>query len=192
MAHGQATALGRPAGAWLLATDRLRLAPLSVADAPDLAAMTDHPAITDVISFLPAPFTQADAEALAARNDGGTDLFLGGRLADESRLLVVVAGLHLRGEAEIELGYWVHPHHHGRGLAREAAGAALAAARRLLPARRPYAECLPANRRSWRVLQSLGFDAAVTTAAPRRPGRRRLDWTPGLHAGSNGRRSGPC
>ena len=182
------TALGLPAEYWRLATDRLGLAPLDPGDAVDLVSMTDHPAITDVLTFLPAPFTVADAESLIDLQADGTDLFLGGRLGDGT--LVVIVGLHFRGPVDLEVGYWVHPHYHGQGLAQEAAQAALMAATRLVPHRQPFAECRPDNQRSWRILLSLGFVDGGGRAPARRPGRQRLEWSPGLHAGRNGRRSG--
>lgn len=190
MVSDTATALGLPAADWCLTTERMRLTPLRPDDAADVVSMTDHPSITDVITFLPAPFTVADADALIDMQADGTDLFLGGRLGAD--ILAVIVGLHFRGSVDLELGYWVHPHHHGQRLAQEAARAALSAASRLLPSRHLFAECRPDNRRSWRILESLGFVPGGTRAAARRPGRQRFDWSPGLHGGHNDRRSGRC
>lgn len=44
-----------------LETERLILAPLSKADADAVTALTNDPAITEVINFLPTPFTRSDA-----------------------------------------------------------------------------------------------------------------------------------
>ncbi len=192
MGSDAARFLGLPAGKWCLTTDRLRLAPLTADDAGDLASMTDHRSITDVITFLPVPFTTADALDLIGQQAAGTDLYLGGRIRDGEGTLVVVVGLHFRGDVDLELGYWVHPGHHGQGLAREASEAALSAATDLLPDRHLFAECRPDNQRSWRVLLSLGFVPDGDDRPAHRPGRRRLSWAPSLHAGHNGRRSEEC
>jgi hypothetical protein len=56
-------------------TERLRLRPLGPEDASAFRAMTDEPAITDAIEFLPTPFELEDAHQLIASNGGGRDCF---------------------------------------------------------------------------------------------------------------------
>ena len=46
------------------ATERLRIAPLVQADAEAVRALTDDPAITGVVDFLPTPFTLDHARRL--------------------------------------------------------------------------------------------------------------------------------
>lgn len=152
-------------------TERFRLRPLADGDAPALRAVTDDPSITTVIPFLPTPFTTSDAQALIASAAGETDRFVGAFHRSDDRLGGVV-GVHLRGEHELEIGYWIGAAFHGRGYATEAAGATIHVVRRVLPARRIVAECLPGNTVSWRVLEKLGFQPSGGDGT--RPGRKLL------------------
>ena len=154
-----------------LETDRLRLKSLERGDGAALQAMTDHPLITDAIHFLPVPFTVADAERLITGAGDGRDRFIGAwRTGDPG--MVAVVGTHLRGDDEVEVGYWVRADCHGRGYATEAVAAAIATLRDRFPKRRIIAECRPENNASWHVLDKLGF--RPTGEAGRRPGRRHL------------------
>lgn len=128
-------------------TARLIVAPLTEADAADLVAITDHPAIIDRIDFLPAPFGIDQARALIAADPGFNGIWRA-----EDRRLVGVAGAHERGDA-IEIGYWIGPAYQRNGYAREAV-VALIASRSDMPI---FAECDPDNVVSWRFLLSLGF-----------------------------------
>ena len=152
-----------------LATARLRLLPLEVADAPALHAMTDDPRIIEAIDFLSHPFTEADAAALLAGRGDGRDRFIG---IWRGARMVGVVGAHLHEPAEIEIGYWIAAACHGQGYATEAATAVIARLRRDFPDRALIAECRPDNRASWRVLEKLGF--RPTGEAGSRPGRARL------------------
>ena len=158
------------AGFPVLATARLRLKPLTAADAPELRAITDDAAIIASIDFLRAPFTLADAEALIHGAGDGRDCFIGVR---HGEALIGVVGAHLHADGRIEFGYWLGSAWHGRGFATEAAAAVIAALRGRFPGRRIVAECHPANRASWRVLEKLGLRA--TGAAGQRSGRRVLE-----------------
>jgi hypothetical protein len=94
-------------------TARLSIAALRPEDAQDLRRLTDDPAITAAVDFLPAPFTLQDAEDLIRSGARGQDRFLGAwsRVADGEpasvRALVGVVGTHLRGAGVIEIGYWI-------------------------------------------------------------------------------------
>ena len=147
---------------------RLRLAALEPSDADEVQRLTDEPAITSAIDFLPEPFTQADSQALIATQNNGLTCFLGVRLRADD-VLVVVCGAHLRGCDTVEIGYWVGSRHQGRGIAFEAASALIAALGDLRPDRRVYAECRPANTKSWRVLAKLGLRSSGEPGV--RPGR---------------------
>jgi RimJ/RimL family protein N-acetyltransferase len=157
-----------------LETERLRLAPLTMADAEALRALTDDPAIIGAISFLHAPFALEDAEALIAMNSNGRDLFRGIRRREDGALMGVV-GAHKRG-AEIEIGYWIGTRFHGQGYASEAARAVLDRIRAEQPDATVVAECQRDNLTSWRVLEKLGFHSTGGPGA--RPGRLRLEWRP--------------
>ena len=152
-------------------TKRLRLAPLRGDDAETLRRLTDDPAITGSVHFLPAPFTLADAKALIRCADSGRDCFLGAWSRD-SETLIGVVGVHLRGEREIEVGYWIGSAFHGQGFATEAALGVITVLRRQFPDQEVIAECRRANAASWRVLERIGFRPAGS--AGQRPGRERL------------------
>jgi RimJ/RimL family protein N-acetyltransferase len=154
-----------------ISAPRLRLRPLTAEAAPALAALTDDPAIAGAIPFLADPFTIADAQALIAERDGGRDCFLGAWRRDDDRLVGVV-GTHLRGEAQIEIGYWFGAGFHGKGYASEAVAAVTTKLRERFRDREIIAECRPENCASWRVLEKAGFRA--TGAAGTRAGRMLL------------------
>ena len=160
-------------------TERLAIAPLAPADAAALHRLTDDPAITGAIDFLPDPFTLADAEALIAGGRHGRDRFLGAWLRKDGtregtreRTLAGVVGAHLRGPGAIEIGYWIGGAARGRGFGAEAVGGVLALLRRRFPRRTIVAECRPGNVASWGLLHKLGF--RETGAEGHRPGRRQL------------------
>ena len=152
-------------------TRRLRLTPLRHEDAEALRLLTDDPAIAGSIHFLPAPFTPADAEALIRCRDSGRDCFLGAWKRG-SEALVGVVGAHLRGENQIEVGYWIGSAFHKQGYATEAALGVITVLRRRFPEREVIAECRRANAASWRVLEKLGF--RLTGEAGQRLGRELL------------------
>lgn len=152
-------------------TARLRLRPLTRADAADFQGMTDEPSITTVVHFLPSPFTREDAEALLRSAGDGADCFWGIWPRTGGALLGTV-GTHLHGENEIEIGYWFAAAARGQGFALEAVQAVTAALKAAFPARRIIAECRPENTASWRLLTRLGFQP--TSTAGDRPGRMRL------------------
>ncbi len=170
--------LGRPRDSLIdlprLETARLTLSGLSPEDAPALARLTDDPAITGAIDFLPSPFTLEDAKGLIHGGSRERDRFLGIRRRAEGRdtELVGVAGAHLRGEGLIEIGYWIGGAARGQGLAFEAVSALAAVLMRRFPARTLVAECRPANTASWGLLRKLGFEE--TGEDGHRPGRKLL------------------
>jgi RimJ/RimL family protein N-acetyltransferase len=133
-----------------------RLRPLGADAAEELRRVTADPAVTAVIPFLPEPFGLDQARALLARQADGRDLYLGIRDAARDALLGVV-GVHLRGAAEVEIGYWLPGRHHGRGIASVAVSAAAAAYAVAFPDRQLIAECRPDNAASRRVLAKAGF-----------------------------------
>ncbi|MBP1183266.1 GNAT family N-acetyltransferase [Methylobacterium sp. PvR107] len=163
-------------------TARLSVAALRLEDAQALRRLTDDPAITAAVDFLPAPFTLQDAEDLIRSGTRGQDRFLGawtresgGTGAQQSsagRDLVGVVGTHLRGAGVIEIGYWIGGAARGRGYAFEAVSAVIAFLGGRFPARSVVAECRPANIASWGLLEKLGFQDSGEEG--HRPGRRLL------------------
>lgn len=159
------------AGLPALGTERLRIAQLVPGDAEAVRDLTDDPAITGAIDFLPQPFTLADAEGLVRSGAHGRDVFLGARERTTSGLVGVV-GAHLRAERSVEIGFWIGGAARGRGYASEAVAAVVALLGRRLPRRAIVAECRPENVASWGLLRTLGF--RDTGEEGHRPGRRVL------------------
>jgi RimJ/RimL family protein N-acetyltransferase len=154
-----------------ITTERLSLRALQLSDAGIFREMTDEPAITGVIDFLPAPFTLLDAEKLIKGNGDGKDCFWGVWLR-ESGALIGAVGTHLHAADELEIGYWFASAARGRGIGAEAAGAVVRAVNAAFPGRRIVAECRPQNEASWRLLEKIGFQADGTDGV--RAGRKRL------------------
>ncbi|WP_311275192.1 GNAT family N-acetyltransferase [Methylobacterium sp. WCS2018Hpa-22] len=149
------------------ATGRLRIAPLVQADAEAVRALTDDPAITGVVDFLPTPFTLDHARRLIGSGKPVKDCFLGAK-ADGA--LVAVIGVHLRGEHAVEIGYWVGGAARGRGYGSEAVAGVVAILRKRFPHRFIVAECRPENAASRGLLLKTGF--RDTGDEGHRPGRR--------------------
>jgi RimJ/RimL family protein N-acetyltransferase len=84
---------------------------------------------------------------------------------DDSTVLGA-AGLHPRldGNAR-EIGYWIHVAHVGRGLATEAAGALTRVGFELVGLDRVEIHCGPANPRSARIAEKLGYKHEATLRA---------------------------
>ena len=151
-----------------VATARLRIAPLIAADAEAVRTLTDDPAITGAVDFLPEPFTLKDARRLIGSEKAIADRFLGVR--DASGALVGIVGTHLRGEQAVEIGYWIGGAFRGQGFGAEAVAGIVALLRRRFPHRLIVAECRPENTASCGLLRKAGF--RDTGDEGHRPGRR--------------------
>lgn len=159
-------------------TARLRVAPLVPGDAEAVRALTDDPAITGAIDFLPDPFTLQAARQLIGPAKVKTDCFLGAKIRDAAAdgALVAIVGLHLRGDHAVELGYWVGGSARGRGYGAEAVTAAIGLLRQRFPHRFVVAECRPENAASRGLLLKVGF--RDTGDEGHRPGRRIFSYEP--------------
>jgi RimJ/RimL family protein N-acetyltransferase len=81
--------------------------------------------------------------------------------------IIGCCGLHNRiGIGALEIGYWVHLDHTGRGVATAAAGALAGAALRLDSVGRVEIRCDAANRRSAAIPPKLGFRLDRTESRP--------------------------
>ncbi|MCJ2087089.1 GNAT family N-acetyltransferase [Methylobacterium sp. E-005] len=164
----------------VIETARLSITALRREDAEALRRLTDDPAITAAVDFLPTPFTLQDAQDLIQSGRRGQDRFLGAWIrgaAGETRGcdlagLVGVVGTHLRGAGVIEIGYWIGGAARGRGFAFEAVSAIIGLLAGRFPDRTIVAECRPGNVASWGLLEKLGF--RDTGEEGHRPGRRLL------------------
>ena len=166
-----------------LETARLSIIGLAPGDARSLRRLTDDPAITEAVDFLPTPFTLRDAEDLIRRGlQARGDRFLGAWTrrdptgTEPEGTLVGVVGTHLRGPGAIEIGYWIGGAGRGQGFATEAVSAIIGLLARRFPARTIVAECRPGNVASWGLLRKLGF--RDTGEEGHRPGRRLLRHEP--------------
>lgn len=84
-------------------------------------------------------------------------------LVDEHDAVVGGSGLHPRlGPGALEIGYWIHVDHSGRGLGTELARAATAAGFAVPGVERIRIQCASANRRSARIPEKLGYELAET------------------------------
>lgn len=161
------------AGLPAIDTARLSIAPLAVRDVAAVQALTDDPAITGAVDFLPERFGIEDAAHLVNGARRGRDVFLGVRERDQSALIGIV-GTHMRSVEAIEIGYWIGGSARGRGYGAEAVGAVVAYLAKRYPRRLLVAECRPENTASWGLLRKLGF--RETGDEGHRPGRRLMIW----------------
>ena len=151
-------------------TARLQLVRLTPADAESLQTLTNDPAITGSVHFLPATFELADAYELIART-GAQEAFLG-IVEYQCKALAGIFGAHLQEGNRIEIGYWIGRDYQGRGYAAEAATAMISVLCGTFPGHRIVAECRRENHASWKTLQKLGFQSSGVMG--KRPGRELL------------------
>lgn len=163
------TLLGMPT----IETMRLRISPLAPDEAAQVRSLTDDPAVTGAVDFLPDRFGMEDAQGLIASGRHGRDVFLGAREC-ESGTLIGIVGTHLRTEQAVEIGYWIGGAARGRGYGTEAVGAVIALVANRFPHRLIVAECRLANTASAGLLRKLGFED--TGDEGHRPGRKVFVW----------------
>ena len=144
-------------------TQRLRLRPLGPHDGDALHAMESRDDVTRWLYYDPrTPEQSADAlQRRAARTHlahEGDALELGIELG-ASGDLVGTATLMYRSEGhrQGEIGFVLHPEHHGRGYAREAATEMLRLGFEELGLHRIVGRCEPRNDASARLLERLGM-----------------------------------
>ena len=165
----------------IVVTERLMLRPWTVADAPLLKSAIDEnlahlqawmpwamdePSPLDVIEQRITKF----AADFAAGTDGIYAIFT----RDETFALGGT-GLHGRVEGGLEIGYWIHQAHCGRGYATEAAAGLTAAAFGIPAVEQVQIRCDPANALSSAIPRRLGFrhietligDTVTPQGAPR-------------------------
>lgn len=139
-------------------TPRLLLRPGWREDAPAVFAAVADEAIVRNLAQVPWPYRLEDAERwLAGPKDAAWPsclIFVRG--GDRPRLAGCV-GLHPDETGAPELGYWIARPFWGRGIATEAAGAMVAAARHSLRLPRLVSGHFTDNPTSGRVLEKLGF-----------------------------------
>jgi RimJ/RimL family protein N-acetyltransferase len=157
----------------VIETGRLAIAPLHADMAEEVRRLTDDPAVTSAVDFLPERFALSDARGLIRAASTGRDVFLG-LVEREDRSLVGICGAHLRALEAIEIGYWIGGAARGQGYGAEGVGAVVAALAGAYPRRAIVAECRPENVASWQMLHKLGF--RPTGDSGKRPGRQLMVW----------------
>lgn len=137
-----------------ITTDRLLLTAPTLAHVPDIARLANNARIHDVMSRLPFPYTEADAQFFIEQVVTSPDERCYAIL--ENGVFMGVTGLRFEAGALPELGYWLGEEFWGRGYASEAAQAVVAAAKAAgIPALRSRA--LLTNTPSHNVLRKAGF-----------------------------------
>ncbi|MBP6626672.1 MAG: GNAT family N-acetyltransferase [Arenimonas sp.] len=144
----------------VLESDRIRLRPLRMDDAPDVFAMYSDPDVTRYWSF--SAWTQpAQADAwLAERIGWGPPSVYGWAMANrgDDRFIGTTALFALSGPTHrAELGYSLMPSLQGQGLATEAVRRALDFGFDTLGLERVEADVDPRNLASCRLAERLGF-----------------------------------
>ncbi len=107
-----------------LIANRIELRPCTAADIPGLMEGLNDWQVAQWLPTLPFPYTEADARAFVAHSAQAThpDAFAVVHRTEEQFLGVL--GLTRTGDVA-ELGYWLLPKFHGRGLMAEAVALAL-------------------------------------------------------------------
>jgi RimJ/RimL family protein N-acetyltransferase len=144
-----------------LKTERLRLRPLAIADAPDIRKLAGAQEIADTTLLIPHPYP-----------DGAAEIFINGVARDwaekksavfaitlaESGQLCGTIGLVLEPKhCRAEMGYWVGVPFWGKGICTEAARRLLAFGFGELNLNKIHAHHFTRNPASGRVLQKLGM-----------------------------------
>lgn len=140
-------------------TERLAVRQLQIQDAPELARISDTPAVSQWMAFMEGGFPLEKAQALIAAQNDTREYFFSVRLPDET--LIGAIGVIDHPDGTIEVGYWVGVDHQGKGYASEALRGTLdqiAADPELAP-RQVSAETRPDNTASIRLLTKTGFHA---------------------------------
>ncbi|GGQ59464.1 GNAT family N-acetyltransferase [Kitasatospora griseola] len=131
--------------------------------------------------------TLPESEQLSVRGeqvwDEGTDFMYLLGLDAEPDVVIGGFGLHGRiGQGALEIGYWVHREHVGRGLATAAARALTGAALALPGITRAEIHCDESNAASAAVPRKLGYTLdRIDSAAPTAPAEtgRKMIWVTG-------------
>jgi [ribosomal protein S5]-alanine N-acetyltransferase len=138
-------------------TERLAIRQLELQDGPELARISDVPAVSQWMAFMEGGFPLEKAEALIASQDDTKEYFFAVRLRDGT--LTGAMGVIDHPDGTIEVGYWFAVDYQGKGYASEALRATLdqISADPLLASRPVFAETRPDNAASIRLLTKAGF-----------------------------------
>jgi [ribosomal protein S5]-alanine N-acetyltransferase len=149
----------------VLESPRLTLRPLSEADADSIAALANDWDVTKYMIVLPYPYEPKHAiEWIKRHADGleaGREIHWGitrrGNDGSPGELLGVI-GVHLESpHHRASFGYWLGKRHWGHGFATEAAQAVVRYVFDVLRLNRLWAEHMPDNPASGRILKKIGM-----------------------------------
>ncbi len=146
----------------ILETARLRLRPMVVADASEVARLAGRREIADTMISIPHPFSEAQARDWIARQlsteEPPPHLILAINRRQDPGLIGAVALRDINYEhGQAELGFWIAVDLWGRGFAAEAAGAVVHHAFTALGLNRVCAHHMVRNPASGRVLARIGM-----------------------------------
>ncbi len=141
------------------ATERLAIRQLELRDAPELARISDVPAVSQWMAFMEGGFPLEKTEALISSQNDTKEYFFAVRLPDGT--LIGAMGVIDHPDGTIEVGYWFGIDSQGKGYASEALRATLDQITTYpgLAHRSIFAECRPDNAASIRLLTKVGFYA---------------------------------
>jgi RimJ/RimL family protein N-acetyltransferase len=148
----------------VLRTPRLVLAPLEAADSGELWSFVSDPDLPRFMMW-EAHRDRSETEAFIARTVAGRaeghqvawGIREDGQLRGTIGLHDITANLAVWRVDRAELGYWIAPAHHGRGLATEAGAAVLRFAFASVGLHKVTVGCISENVGSRRVIEKLGF-----------------------------------
>ena len=142
----------------VLNTERLILREPQRSDAPYLASLANNIKVASMMTGMPHPYTQGDAETFICRTaepdhtgctyavtDKQTGNFLG------------CAGLSVDRGGQLQLGFWLGEPHWGKGYATEATHALVDRAFQSFDIERLHTRCRVSNKPSRRVIEKCGF-----------------------------------
>jgi RimJ/RimL family protein N-acetyltransferase len=144
-----------------LTTERLRLRPFTLADAPDVQRLAGDRDIAATTAAIPHPYEAGMAEAWIGQHAGrfasGESVVFAITHRTDDALLGAI-GLELNAEQQrAELGYWVGKPYWNAGYCTEAARAVVRYAFEALGLRRVFAYHFGRNPASGRVMHKIGM-----------------------------------
>jgi 8-oxo-dGTP diphosphatase len=155
-----------------IVTERLRLRPLTVADAPEVVRLVDDFEVARYTATIPYPYDLKMALDFIATPEAAPDA--AARFIDDPEAALVLAiakkendqllgcvGLQKTPEGP-ELGYWIGREHWGQGYASEAAGRLVRLAFENFALPELIASAVTVNDASHRVLEKIGFTICGT------------------------------
>src|SRR3954469_10179313 len=133
-------------------TERLAIRQLELQDAPELAGISDVPAVSQWMAFMEGGFPLEKAQALITSQNDTKEYFFAMRLRDGT--LIGAMGVIDHPDGTIEVGYWFGVDYRRKGYASEALRAKLdqITGHPELADRQIFAETRPDNAASIRLL----------------------------------------